>query len=65
VTYIFFESLVSPKLAQTIATEVGAKTLVLDPIEGVTQADAKAGHDYYSIMMANLKNLQLALQCTT
>ncbi len=65
VKYIFFESLVSPKLSQTIATEVGAKTLVLDPIEGVSKGDAKAGRDYVSIMMDNLKNLQTALQCST
>ncbi len=64
VRYIFFESLVSPKLAQTIAAEVGAKTLVLDPLEGVSPQDQTAGRDYVSIMTDNLHNLQLALQCT-
>ena len=34
-TTIFFETLVSPKVAETIAREVGAKTAVLDPIEGL------------------------------
>src|SRR5262249_49777522 len=34
IQYVFFESLVSPKLADTIAQETGAKTLVFDPIEG-------------------------------
>lgn len=65
VKYIFFESLVSPKLAETIANEVGAKTLVLDPIEGVSGEDQAAGQDYFTIMSANLKNLQTALGCTT
>ena len=34
VTVIFFETLVSPKIAETLASEVGAKAEVLDPIEG-------------------------------
>lgn len=63
VKYIFFESLVSPRLSETIATEVGAKTLVLDPIEGVSGNDMKEGIDYLSIMKNNLTNLRLALEC--
>ncbi|MCX6800485.1 MAG: zinc ABC transporter substrate-binding protein, partial [Candidatus Falkowbacteria bacterium] len=64
VSYIFFESLVSPKLAQTIATEIGAQTLVLDPIEGLTDEKKLAGKNYLSIMQDNLINLQIALKCT-
>jgi len=63
INYIFFESLVSPKLSQTIATEIGAKTLVLDPIEGVSDADMKIGKNYLTIMENNLTNLQTALDC--
>ncbi len=63
VKYIFFESLVSPKLSETIAHEIGAKTLVLDPIEGLSDDDIKAGKDYFSVMENNLKNLQIALEC--
>jgi len=63
VKYIFFESLVSPKLSDTIANEVGAKTLVLDPIEGLSNDDIHAGKNYFTVMQQNLKNLQLALQC--
>jgi zinc transport system substrate-binding protein len=61
IEYIFFESLVSPKLSQTIASEVGAYTLVLDPIEGVSDNNIKAGNNYFTIMEDNLKNLQKAL----
>ncbi len=64
IKYIFFESLVSPKLAQTLATEVGAKTLVLDPLEGLSQKDIESGRDYFSVMRDNLANLQIALECT-
>jgi zinc transport system substrate-binding protein len=60
---IFFESLVSPKLSETIANETGAKTMVLDPIEGITSNDLKAGHTYLTIMRDNLAALQDALQC--
>jgi len=63
VKYIFFESLLSPKLSETIAAEVGAKTIVLDPIEGVSDNDMKAGKNYFSIMKDNLTNLRLALEC--
>ena len=43
VAVIFFETLVSPKLAETLAREVGAQTLVLNPIEGLTKDDAGGG----------------------
>ncbi len=60
---IFFESLVSPKLSQTIAQETGAQTMVLDPIEGLTQEDLNAGKNYLTVMRSNLAALQTALQC--
>lgn len=64
IKYIFFESLTSPKLSETIANEVGARTLVLNPIEGLTPDEIAEGKDYLSAMRENLKNLQLALECT-
>ncbi len=63
INYVFFESLVSPKLADTIAKETGAKTLVLDPIEGLTNEDQKRGKDYISVQRQNLENLRTALAC--
>ncbi len=63
VTYIFFESLVSPKLSETIAREVGAKTLVLNPIEGLSPEELAQGKDYFTEMKQNLANLKIALQC--
>ncbi len=63
VKYIFFESLVSPKLSDTIATEVGAKTMVLDPIEGISPEDTAKGENYFTKMQDNLANLKIALQC--
>jgi len=63
VKYIFFESLVSPKLSETIAKEVGAKTLVLNPIEGLSEEEIARGKNYFTEMQNNLANLRIALQC--
>ena len=63
IQYIFFESLVSPKLANTIAQEIGAKTLTLNPIEGLTDEEIKNGKNYFTEMEKNLINLKIALQC--
>ena len=63
IRYVFFETLVSPKLAETLAREVGAKTLVLDPIEGLTREEQAAGKNYVSLMEENLRNLRMALDC--
>lgn len=61
VTTIFFETLVSPKLAETIAKETGAKLLVLNPIDGLTEDDLKQGKSYLSMMRQNLANLKQAV----
>jgi zinc transport system substrate-binding protein len=62
-TTIFFETLVSPRVAQAVARTVGAETDVLDPIEGLTDAERKAGVDYFSIMRKNLAAIVRALGC--
>ncbi len=63
IKYIFFEELVSPSIAQTIAREVGAQTLVFNPLEGLTKEDVVAGKTYFTIQKENLMNLQIALEC--
>ncbi len=63
ITYIFFESLVSPKLSETIAQEIGAQTLVLNPLEGLSDSDIAAGQNYLTVMQSNLVNLRAALVC--
>lgn len=59
---IFFEELVSPKVAETVASELGAKTDMLNPLEGLTDEQLTAGEDYISIMKSNLEALKAALQ---
>ena len=58
---IFFEELVSPKVSETIADEIGAKTAVLNPLEGLTDDEISAGEDYFSVMESNLDVLKQAL----
>jgi zinc transport system substrate-binding protein len=64
IKYIFFETLISPKLSETIAKEAGAKTLVLDPLEGLSNEAIDNGGDYFTVMEENLKNLKIALECS-
>ena len=62
-TTVFFETLVSPRLAETVAREVDARTAVLDPIEGLTPDEQKRGDDYLTLMRRNLVALRKALAC--
>lgn len=54
---IFFEELVSPKVAETIAKEINAKTEVLNPLEGLSEEQINNGEDYFSVMGKNLEVL--------
>lgn len=58
---IYFETLVSPAIAETVAAETGADTAVLDPIEGLT--GESAGADYLEIMRSNLATLRTGQPC--
>ena len=64
IRYILTETLVSPKIANTLAKSSGAKTLTLNPLEGLTNEEIAAGKNYISVMKDNLPNLQTALECT-
>lgn len=57
-TTVFFERLVSPRLADTVAQDAGARTAVLDPIEG-----QEVGQTYFTLMRKNLAALRKALAC--
>jgi zinc transport system substrate-binding protein len=61
VTTVFSETLASPALARTLAEEVGVRTAVLDPVEGLTEATAD--QDYFSLMRQNLAALRAANGC--
>jgi zinc transport system substrate-binding protein len=60
-TTVFSERLASPALAETLATDLGIETAVLDPVEGLSDETADA--DYVSLMRQNLAALQEANGC--
>ncbi len=62
VTTIFFETLVADTVAKSIAGDLGLKSAVLDPIEGITSTSA--GTNYLEVMQSNLSALQKANQCS-
>lgn len=62
-TTVFFETLVSPRLAETVARETGASTAVLNPLEGLTEDELGRGEDYFSLMRVNLQTIRQALGC--
>jgi len=62
-TTIFYETLVSPRVAESLAREAGVQTAVLDPLEGLSDDDLRAGKTYVSVMKDNLGALRLALGC--
>ena len=61
VKYVFFEKLTSPKLSETLASEVGAGVLVLNDAAGLSEEDIKSGKDYITVMYENLENLKKAV----
>jgi zinc transport system substrate-binding protein len=61
VTTIFYEELVSPKVAESIARDVHVQTAVLSPIEGLSDANSK--ETYLSLMRVNLQELRKANSC--
>lgn len=59
-TTIFVETLVNPAVSKTIASEVGATTLTLDPLEGVQDVQQET---YFTVMAENLQHLRTGLGC--
>jgi zinc transport system substrate-binding protein len=60
---IFFEELVSDRMAKVLAKEVGAGTLTLNPGANVTIEQIKSGVTFISLMEKNLENLTKGLGC--
>ena len=63
--YIFAETLLSPRISETIAKEIGAEILVLNPVENLMPTEKKSGENYFTLMETNLVNLTKALSCAT
>ena len=63
ITTVFSETLASPAAADALAHDMGVRSEVLDPIEGLS--DATAGQTYLTLMRQNLAALEEANGCTT
>jgi zinc transport system substrate-binding protein len=62
VTTVFYETLASPALARSLASDAGVTTAVLDPIEGLTSSDPDA--TYLTLMRQNLAAIAKASDCS-
>ena len=58
VAYIYYEDMINPRLAQTIAQETGAGLLKLNNGHDISKADIKRGETFISLMEKNLINLK-------
>lgn len=63
VKYIFSEEQLNPALAHTIAEETGAEILMLNTIEGITKEEFADGKTYQELMLENLRNVAIGLDC--
>ncbi len=61
ITTVFSERLASPKLADTLASDLDITTAVLDPVEGLTSPNES--DDYLSLMRDNLAAIEKAGGC--
>ena len=60
VTTIYYETLVDPAVAETLAAETGASTAILDPLEGLLEGSTG---DYVTVMQGNLEQVRTGQGC--
>jgi len=63
VKIIFSEDLVDPKLAQSLAADIDAMTMVLSPLEGINETEQKEGVTFIDKWYHNLDSFRAALEC--
>ena len=61
VTTIYYETLVDPSVAETLAAETGASTAILDPLEGLLEGSTG---NYVTVMQANLAEVRAGQGCS-
>jgi zinc transport system substrate-binding protein len=62
IKYVFYEELASPKIAEMLSKETGAKLLFLNPAANISKEQLESGATFISIMESNLKNLKIGLE---
>ncbi|MEK7463167.1 MAG: zinc ABC transporter substrate-binding protein [Patescibacteria group bacterium] len=63
IKHVFYEELSSPKIAETISGETGAKLLFLNTAEKITKEDLNNKVSFIDIMKKNSVNLKTGLEC--
>lgn len=61
--FLFYEELVVPRVAETLARETGAGLLKLNGAHNVTKNELRQGITFISLMEQNLTNLSRGLEC--
>jgi zinc transport system substrate-binding protein len=60
---VFYEELVQPRIASTVAKETGAQLLMLHGAHNLSRDEFDKGASFIGIMQANLANLKRGLGC--
>lgn len=63
VPYIYYEEMLNPRLARTIARETGVGLLKLSNGHDVSRTEIKQGVSFISLMEKNLVNLKKGMKC--
>ena len=61
--HIFYEELLSPRIAETLAKETGAELLRLHGAHNISREELASGTSFLDLMEQNLENLMQGLQC--
>lgn len=61
-SYVYTEELLSPRVAETLARETGARVLMLRAAHNLTRDELTRGVSFVSLMDENLRNLKQGLQ---
>lgn len=63
IKFVFYEELTSPKIAEALSNETGAKMLLLNAAHNISKDDYLKGTTFLGIMSENLVNLREGLGC--
>ncbi len=61
--YLFYEELLAPRVAETLAHETGAQLLFLHGAHNISKEEFGKGTSFVGLMEKNLENLEKGLQC--
>jgi len=63
VRHIYYEELITPKVAEAISQETGCGLLMLHGAHNITREETVGGVTFLHVMEKNLENLKVGLQC--